>query len=477
MQRTLASRAASFRRPLLRPINTYVRRAFYSNSSTSSYTRPSIFAKPYRPIAASIALTSATFAYMYASPSSHTTEMESGVLSPPISAYSTPSPSTTVAELLDENSRNSLHSKSTSELLLALFVYKLCTYPWLVDVAPHLIKLAETMHVEQLAYWFVKNTFFAYFCGGETAEECVSTMDKLARSGINCILDLSVEADLHEDNNQKKDSFELAERQADHTLEMIKYCLQTAAQGQQFLSNGAFAAVKVTAFAPPEFLLRLNQALSRLDKAFYENQVNGKLDRSGLEKIADQVLPPPACEQQRQARQQLLANAPPAMDYIEFSKLFNLSGPKRDIWWRTDKQDGLLTSHELAAYDRMVNRLDQVCKLASELHTGVMIDAEQSYFQEAVDHVALNMEAKYNQRNGEQPPTVYNTCKWKFFPPCEPIGMIHSFFFALYHKTKCTPRVHNANSRSTWNVPSVRTLLLLPNSCVARTWFPNVNAL
>ncbi|ORY91126.1 FAD-linked oxidoreductase-like protein [Syncephalastrum racemosum] len=380
--------ASAFRSPCLRsrPFQHVQRQAFHYQR-----TAPRSNTTHIKSITASIAAVTAASGYYLWSRPTALAEHHS-------------SPATVLAELEDDNNRAAMQARSTEELILGLFVYKLCTLPWLVDAAPHLIKFAETLGLEQVAYWFVKSTFFRQFCGGETPEECVDSMEKLSRSGIHCILDLSVEADLHVDNKRGETQFEHEEKQADFTLEMIKHCLRTAAR-----SSGALVAIKVTALAPPEVLLRLNRAITHLDQAFHEYQVNGQVDVAGLRKVVDTVLPAPANDAQRLQREALLSQSGP-LDFIEFSKLFSVREANRDVWWQSNQKDGLLNTHDLAAYDRMVNRLDQICKLAYDLRAGVMVDAEQSYFQEAIDHVAMNLQTKFNKRSAaDHAPTVYNT--------------------------------------------------------------------
>jgi proline dehydrogenase len=342
----------------------------------------------------------------------------------PLSAFTTSSPSSALAELNDNSSRIAVQAKSTEELLMGLFVYKLCTFSWLVDAAPHLISLSEKLHLQTPVYWFVKQTFFRQFCGGETPEECVSSMDKLSLSGINCILDLSVEADLHIDHKNQQPSegqsiYFREEQQADVILNMSKNCIQTAAAGT--MAN-AMAAIKVTAFSPPQLLLRLNQAVTQLEQKFVAHQANGSLDSQGLREVIRQVLPEPSTVEQQQARETIVSRLESnqgTLDVLEFRKLFNLQGPARDIWWKTsneNEKEVLLTSEDLAAYDRMMSRLEQVCSLARENQVGIMVDAEQSYFQDIIDHVAINLQRKFNRRdeNEEKTPTVFNTCKFHF---------------------------------------------------------------
>jgi proline dehydrogenase len=349
------------------------------------------------------------------------------ISSAPISAFSYSTPSDTITQLLDDENRADMQAKSTEELLLGLFVYKLCTFSWIVDIAPHVLKITEALQLQKPVYWFVKNSFFSQFCGGETAEECVATMSRLSQSGINCILDLSIESDLHSDDAKKPSQGDQGkyfhhDQTANAILEMIKNCIKTAAQGQheEYATSGAFAAVKVTAFAPPEFLLRLNQVLFYLEKTFEAYQVNGRVDSTCVKHVVSQICPPAQSQLQQEHRSHILSyleNNKGTLDYTEYTKLFNLRGNSRDIWWETDssktEKEVFLTQDDLQAYDKMVHRMEQVCQLAYDLRVGVMVDAEQSYFQEAIDHVAMNLQEKYNCREDiNHSPTVYNTCKF-----------------------------------------------------------------
>ncbi|KAI8973583.1 FAD-linked oxidoreductase-like protein [Mycotypha africana] len=345
----------------------------------------------------------------------------------PMSAFNHSNTRSTVAELLDDTNRTAMQARSTEELLTGLFVYKLCSFPWLVEAAPYLITLAEKLHLESVMYWFVRHTFFTQFCGGETADECVATMTRLLQSGINCILDLSIEADLHMDDarvsvdsdSAKRGKYWQDDEKAERTLSLIKTCIKTASQGQneEYTASGAFAAVKVTAFAPPEFLLRLNHVISYLNTAFETHQRDGYIDATGLKQIITQICPEPSSDEQRNIREEILdrlCREKKELDYFQYAKLFDLSNASRNIWWQPDysksENEVYLTEEDLQAYDRMMTRLNEVCQLAHQLRVGVMIDAEQSYFQEAIDHVAISLETKYNRRDDEEhSPTVYNT--------------------------------------------------------------------
>lgn len=360
---------------------------------------------PFKSITASVLLTSSFYLY-----TSSVAQAEAASL---VSVNTL-----TTDELKDKENRIAVQAKSTQELAMALFVYRLCALPFLVDLAPHVISLSEKLGLQAPVYWFVKHTFFRHFCGGETSEECISSMDKLAQSGINCILDLSIEADLHVDPNQDNGGkYERDEQNADVILKMLKTCITTAANSS---ASNPMVAVKITGLSPPELLLRLNGVMATLDQQFLTLQKDGLIHADAIAHIINTVLPPPCSDEQAAQRNkmiELLETNQTSLDVIEFRKLFNLQSCGRDIWWKTEETDTrkvLFTAEDLAAYDRMVNRVNEICQLSRDLKVGVMVDAEQSYFQDAIDHIALNLQRKFNQRsleNHEEQPTVFNTCK------------------------------------------------------------------
>lgn len=65
----------------------------------------------------------------------------------------------------------------------------------------------------------------------------------------------------------------------------------------------------------------------------------------------------------------------------------------------------ILNDKEQAEWDRVVARYDQVCALAYEHNLPVMVDAEETWIQTAVDNLVLEMMRKYNKETQ----IVYNT--------------------------------------------------------------------
>lgn len=63
------------------------------------------------------------------------------------------------------------------------------------------------------------------------------------------------------------------------------------------------------------------------------------------------------------------------------------------------------SSEEEAAWQKIFDRVDMICKTAYDLAVPVMIDAEETWIQRTIDLLALNMMRQYNQ----QKVIVYNT--------------------------------------------------------------------
>lgn len=64
-----------------------------------------------------------------------------------------------------------------------------------------------------------------------------------------------------------------------------------------------------------------------------------------------------------------------------------------------------LGSDEELAYDRLKSRVDELCKAAYEANTKILVDAEESWFQDVIDELTYEAMEKYNTKSC----IVYNT--------------------------------------------------------------------
>ncbi|MFC5195165.1 proline dehydrogenase family protein [Bizionia hallyeonensis] len=85
--------------------------------------------------------------------------------------------------------------------------------------------------------------------------------------------------------------------------------------------------------------------------------------------------------------------------------VFKPSGFGRFALYQKISEGKSLTETEQAEWDRVVARYDAVCKLGKEKDVEILIDAEESWIQDAVDHLVTDMMRKYNK----DVTIVYNT--------------------------------------------------------------------
>ena len=66
-----------------------------------------------------------------------------------------------------------------------------------------------------------------------------------------------------------------------------------------------------------------------------------------------------------------------------------------------------LDEKEKLLYDKSLDRFDKICHLAFKKDVRVLVDAEESWIQDAIDEIVLSMMMKYNKQKA----IVYNTCQ------------------------------------------------------------------
>lgn len=89
---------------------------------------------------------------------------------------------------------------------------------------------------------------------------------------------------------------------------------------------------------------------------------------------------------------------------VPFS-VFKVTGLGRfDLLAKIDANEKL-SPDEQTEYDRVIGRVDQICKLCHALKVKVLIDAEHSWIQRSIDDIAREMMALYNKEEV----IVYNT--------------------------------------------------------------------
>ncbi|KAG0215797.1 hypothetical protein BGX28_008107 [Mortierella sp. GBA30] len=337
--------------------------------------------------------------------------------SPQLEASSSTSSGDVVADLKDEHNRIGVEKKSTADLMLSMLVYKLCTFGLLVDMAPNLISLAEMLHLTPPVYWIVRKTFFAQFCGGESADDCTGTMNALRSAGINSILDLSIEADLDENELQNQSADQIRaqfNKSADHIADLTSTCIETASH-----MSKSFAAIKVTAMGSPLLLQQVSNTLTVLENKFKKADQNkdGKVTKEEFKQLV-KMLPSPTLEKGQSLDavvDQLFKEADRdqdgQVDWVDFASTISLNRDETRALFTGSASEEIpgLVKEDLDDYKRLLVRMEALCNQAQKTQTRLMIDAEQSYFQPAIDNVALHLMENFNNKPHAEGPLIFNT--------------------------------------------------------------------
>ncbi|APY07162.1 proline dehydrogenase [Winogradskyella sp. J14-2] len=101
--------------------------------------------------------------------------------------------------------------------------------------------------------------------------------------------------------------------------------------------------------------------------------------------------------------------------------VFKPTGFGRFSLYQKKTEGKALTASEKEEWYRIVKRFDAVCKLAKEKDVEVLIDAEESWMQDAADDLVVDMMRKYN--NGKT--IVYNTIQCYRWDRFEYVKKLH----------------------------------------------------
>ncbi|PWN25541.1 FAD-linked oxidoreductase [Jaminaea rosea] len=249
---------------------------------------------------------------------------------------------------------------STEELLRSYLVYSLCSFPTLVDASPALLQWAWTTSipgVKWLATAVIRATFFQQFCGGETLEELRGTLDRLASRRVGALIVYSVEAEPSEGGHSGAPEAGAAHLHTD-LVEEVYRSVDFATSLSQAGTHSPAVALKVSG------LLKDPAALRRVSDAIVANRL-----------FTDQS-----------------HNAVTALDGALSEKTLNVS------------------SHDAFAMYELLEAMRKIGHRAKEGRTKVVIDAEWTAIQPAIDLLSLELSREFNHIDSPSaPPTFYIT--------------------------------------------------------------------
>ncbi len=274
----------------------------------------------------------------------------------PNSVASSTVSSSTSSPLIDFNNTKELYrTRSITNLVSSYVTLKSCQLSLLARWGPTLLEAGGP--VSALG---AKLTYFRYFCGGESLEDASiqEAINYCAKDGMKVILDYSVEGA----NSDKR-----------------------ADEINQVILNSIYFSEKENAKAGAERL------------SFGVVKMTGIIDCKVLEKLSEII----CYEQVHQVEKSMLPNS------LHIESYHNKMNFRTPAFSFANKKPTPLNDDELAQLDRTLQRLDKLCQASKTTGVPLLVDAEHSYYQPAIDQMFMLMCLRYNEQGKH--PVVYNT--------------------------------------------------------------------
>ncbi|KAF4584676.1 hypothetical protein EYR38_001906 [Pleurotus pulmonarius] len=267
-------------------------------------------------------------------------------------------------------------TQTVGSLIRSYAVYTMCSIPALVDSSPQLLAfLTSIPGIKQITESVVRITFFDQFVGGDTAHATLPLLRELRAANKGALFAYSVEVDEEEAVGSKKLKKDLEPPHKRIVDEMIR-CIDVAAdfedsvrvEGKE-LAKGrkTWVAVKMTALLPDA------QSLINFSSYIIANRSTPPIPVAfpGYPELSDL---------------DVLYNATPndvkvsATDSVPVNSLTQA-----------------LTDEDIASLRDLHSDLIRICNRAQERGVRVIIDAEYSWYQPAIDALTLSLTRQFNK--------------------------------------------------------------------------------
>ncbi|GFQ06569.1 proline dehydrogenase 2 mitochondrial [Phtheirospermum japonicum] len=248
-----------------------------------------------------------------------------------------------------DDSKELFSSFSTTKLIKSAVTLQMASMESVVELGSTVInsRLMKSPISKKVVLESIEHTFYDHFCGGKNLGEADRTVKRLWDSGLRAMLDYGLE---HAIDNGACD------RNADEFVQTI--------ESTKFLGACpvSFVVVKITAICPPNLLSRLSDLLrwAHRDKSLH---LPWKLE----------TLP-----------------------------IFAESSPT----YHTLNKPDPLTPDEERDLELAYSRLTKICKHSSGAKVPLLIDAEDTSIQPAIDYFTYSSAIKYRS---DESPLIFNT--------------------------------------------------------------------
>ncbi|KAF8272420.1 FAD-linked oxidoreductase-like protein [Lactarius quietus] len=243
-----------------------------------------------------------------------------------------------------------------SKFLTSYVVYSLCSIPGLVDASPALLAFCTSVPgLRQLTEAFIRATFFTQFVGGSTAISCIPLIHRLRAENKGALFAYSVEVEVDAATSGSPSFREPVHKRI--VQEMIRSIDVAAdfedsrARANESSGRRTWVAIKLSALLPnPTTLLHLSTHLSSLH-------------------TTDPILFP---------------GCPRADDLAVLNS--------KDL-----PSSSSLTAQDVADLRELLVDLNRICSRARERNVRLIVDAEYTWYQPAVDSISLSLMREFNK--------------------------------------------------------------------------------
>ncbi|KAF8634110.1 hypothetical protein AX15_001075 [Amanita polypyramis BW_CC] len=296
----------------------------------------------------------------------------------------------------DSNEPSYLSTKTPfSSFVRAYTVYSMCSIPFLVDYSPQILRVLTSVPVvRQITEAFVRATFFNQFVGGDSARDTIPLLHTLRAGNKGTLLAYSVEVDDHTaaSSNRSADGAYKTNVYYKHFVDEMIQSIDAAADFEDSLgtnSRRTWIAIKLTPLLPD------TNSLINLSRHIVKSRSS-----CGTPAILFPGSPSP-------------------------SDLEVLYAPR---------QSSDLTQKDINSLRELHADLERICTRAKERGVKVIIDAEYSWCQPAIDAFQLTLMRKFNaldSASGDTQPLIYGT--WQAYLRRTPAYLAEALWDAQKH--------------------------------------------
>lgn len=322
-----------------------------------------------------------------------------------------------VQALRFDDPKEAFKSKSTLDLIRSLLVFNACRIQPLVTHADTVLAWSKRIFGHRLTNFVIRQTFYKQFVAGEDAQRIQPTLRKLKTSGVHAILDYAAEDDVAQEEGPKSRQEPHAsvvartyayedERVCDSRMSVFLKSIEAAhsAEGQ------GFAAIKVTALGLPALLERASNSLHAIRNLFqrFDTDGNGYLDPEEFARVYSELFVDDAPERIDEIFKHLDVGKGGKVDYVDWMSRVSVMDTQaiaNRCRSRGPFAEAALNSEELQLMRNLMARVERLARAAADADVRLLIDAEHSYFQPAIDHTVTELQRQYNR----EAPLIYNT--------------------------------------------------------------------